>query len=194
MREKSVTFIMLSLLCRHLERCQHNSDKTQLCYSLVTGDKTLSLLCHPCRWVVIEALMPKWFFIVECFFSPPTYIFHLLFCLVKIWNTLGLKFKSKNLESPLPLLLNKMVSFTLGAFSFCWASSSICFSFKLRISFSNSQNCFFCSVFTLRCDVSQCQCYHCSWQNWEKNHWIIKRITIELSKYAHRYDVLPYWS
>ncbi len=46
---------MLSLLCQLLERCQHNSDKTQLCHLLVTGDKTLSLLCHPCQWVVIEA-------------------------------------------------------------------------------------------------------------------------------------------
>ncbi len=36
-----------------------NSDKTQLCHSLVTGDKTLSLLCHPCQWIVIEAQVQK---------------------------------------------------------------------------------------------------------------------------------------
>ncbi len=53
-RKIFVTFIMLWFLCRHL-RCRHNSDKTQPCHSLVTGDKTLSLLCHPCWWVVIEA-------------------------------------------------------------------------------------------------------------------------------------------
>ncbi len=58
-RKIFVTFIMLLLLCRHFKRCRHNSDKIQLCHSLVTSDKTLSLLCHPCQWVVIEALKQK---------------------------------------------------------------------------------------------------------------------------------------